>query len=414
MSGFERRDGTMFCEGASLVDVVARFGTPVYAYSRGTLLEAYAEYDRAFAEVPHRICYGLKANSAAALLRILAAAGAGAEVVSGGELLAALRAGFPGERIVFSGVGKSEAEIALAIEHDVAQLNAESEDEIARIGAAARLRGRRARVALRVNPDIDPGSHPYISTGLRENKFGVDITLAVDMLRRARELSSVEIVGLQCHIGSQVADLDALEESARGLAGLSRELLDQGFPLGTIDIGGGLAVDYEGGAGPGPRELAARVLPHLRALPLTVLVEPGRSLVARAGVLVTRVLYLKENRGRRFVIVDAGMNDLLRPALYGAYHRIEPVTSRGRPSRRVDVVGPVCETADFLARERPLETVEVGELLVVRDAGAYGFSMASSYNLRPRPAEVLVDGVTPRLIRRREEFEDLVRAEMPE
>jgi len=414
MIGFERRDGTMFCEGASLAEAAARFGTPLYAYSRAALLDAYAEYDRAFAGVPHRVCYGLKANSAAALLRLLAEAGAGAEVVSGGELLAALRAGFPAERVVFSGVGKSEAEIALAVERDIAQLNAESEDEVGRIAAATRARGRIARVALRVNPDIDPGSHPYISTGLRENKFGVDIALAADMLRRARRLAGIEIVGLQCHIGSQVADLAALEESARGLANLSRELLDEGFSLRTIDIGGGLAVDYEGQRGPLPSDLAARVMPHLRGLPLTVLVEPGRSLVARAGVLVTKVLYLKENRGRRFVIVDAGMNDLLRPALYGAYHRIEPVTSLGRPLRRVDVVGPVCETADFLARERELPSVEVGELLVVRDAGAYGFSMASSYNLRPRPAEILVEGTTPRLIRRRETFDDLVRSEASE
>lgn len=414
MSGFERRDGTLFCEGASLADAAARFGTPLYAYSRAVLLDAYEGYDRAFADVPHRVCYGLKANSASALLRLLAQAGAGAEVVSDGELLAALRAGFPAERIVFSGVGKGEAEIAVAVERGIGQLNAESEDEVARIAVAAHARGRLARVALRVNPDIDPGSHPYISTGLRENKFGVDIAVAADLLRRARGLPGIEIVGLQCHIGSQVADLAALEESARGIATLSRELLDEGFPLRTIDIGGGLAVDYEGRAGPAPSDLATRVLPHLRDLALTVLVEPGRSLVARAGVLVTRVLYLKENRGRRFVIVDAGMNDLLRPALYGAYHRVEPVTSLGRPLRRVDVVGPVCETADFLARERELESVEVGELLVVRDAGAYGFSMASSYNLRPRPAEILVEDATPRLIRRREAFEDLVRTEVSE
>jgi len=412
MPGFERRGPALVCDGVSLQDAAGRHGTPLYVYSRAAVEEAYAAYDRAFAPVPHRVCYALKANASGAILRILAALGAGADIVSGMEMRAALSAGFAPDRIVFSGVGKTDAEIDLGLEQGVGVFNAESEAEIARIAAAAARRGRTARVALRVNPDIDPRSHPYISTGLRENKFGTDIARAPEILARARSLAGVRMVGLQCHIGSQITDLGPLEESARELAALSRRLLDQGFALETIDIGGGLGVDYDGAGGPDASSLAARVLPELKGVPLTVLLEPGRSLVARAGVLLTRVLDVKQNRGRTFVVVDAGMNDLLRPALYGAFHRIEPVTLRGRADVRVDVVGPVCETADFLARDRDLPAVVPGELLAVRDAGAYGFAMSSTYNMRPRAAEALVEEGTARLIRRRETFEDLTAAEV--
>jgi diaminopimelate decarboxylase len=411
---FTRKAGALFCEGVALSEAAERHGTPLYIYSRAALEGAYDAYHSAFAAVPHRICYALKANGSGALLRLLAAKGAGADIVSGGELRAAMRAGFPPDRIVFAGVGKTDDEIRLAIEHDIGELNAESEEEIGRIGAAAAGVGQRARVALRVNPDIDPRSHPYISTGLRENKFGVDIAEAPEILQRARSLPGVEIVGVQCHIGSQVSDVGALEEAARALVELSRKLLAAGFPLRTIDVGGGLGVEYREDGGPVPKDLAARIVPALGDLPLTLLLEPGRSIVAHAGALVTRVLYVKENRGKRFVVVDAGMNDLMRPALYQAYHRIELVQAMGRPARTVDVVGPVCETGDFLARGRELEDVVPGELLVLRDAGAYGFSMASNYNMRPRAAEVLIDGVALSLIRRRETFEDLVRTETEE
>jgi diaminopimelate decarboxylase len=412
MTGFERRGGTLVCDGVSLEEAAALHGTPLYLYSRAAIEYADQAYDRAFAPVPHRVCYALKANASGAILRLLAGLGAGADIVSGMEMQAALRAGFPAERIVFAGVGKTDAELRLGLERGVGVFNAESEAEIARIGAAAAALGKTARVALRVNPDIDPRSHPYISTGLRENMFGTDIALAPQILARARGLAGVRMVGLQCHIGSQITDLGPLEEAARGLAALSRRLMDDGFALETIDIGGGLGVDYHGDGGPDPAAFAARVLPALAGLPLTVLVEPGRSLVARAGALVARVIGVKENRGRTFVIVDAGMNDLQRPALYGAFHRIEPVTERGRASLRVDVVGPVCETADFLARDRDLEGVEPGDLVAVRDTGAYGFSMASTYNMRPRPAEAMVEGGAARLIRRRETFDDLVAAEV--
>ncbi len=350
--------------------------------------------------------------SAAALLRPLAARGAGVDVVSGGELRAALRAGFPSDRIVFSGVGKTAAEIALGVDEQIGAFNAESEEEITHIAAAAAATQRRAAIALRVNPDVDARSHPYISTGLKESKFGVDIAVARDVLRRASRLPALEVVGIQCHIGSQILDLSALEEAAHELVALARSLAEDGLALRHVDLGGGLGVDYDGSRGPSPADLAARVLPILAPLGLTVMVEPGRSLVARAGVLLTQVLYVKQTAARTFVIVDAGMNDLVRPALYEAFHRVEPVIERGRPPLTVDVVGPVCESSDFLARERVLEAVQPGDLLAVRDAGAYGFSMASNYNLRLRPAEVVIEDGQDRLVRRRETFDDLVATEV--
>jgi diaminopimelate decarboxylase len=413
MTGFRREGEALACDGVPLEEAAARFGTPLYIYSGASVRTAFAAYDRAFAPVPHRICYALKANSAGALLRLLARLGAGADIVSGFELLAARRAGFPPERIVFSGVGKTDEELALGVEQGIGEFNAESEEEIARLSRVASERGREVRVTLRVNPDIDPRSHPYVSTGLRENKFGVDIAQAPEILARVRRLPGIVVSGLQSHIGSQITDLEPLEEAVRELAALSRRLLDEGYPLQTVDVGGGLGVDYEGNREvPDPSALAERVLPHLRGLPLTLLLEPGRSLVAAGGGLLTRVLAVKHNRGKTFVIVDAGMNDLIRPALYGAHHRIEPVRPSGAEPIAVDVVGPVCESGDFLARDRPLSPPSPGDLLLVRDAGAYSFVMASNYNLRPRPAEALVDEGRLRLIRRRESFEDLVQNEV--
>jgi diaminopimelate decarboxylase len=411
VSGFEVSGGELRCDGVSLEDVAREHGTPLYVYSRAGIEEAFRAYETAFAPARPRICYAVKANGNGAILALFASLGAGADIVSGGELLAARRAGFPAGRIVFAGVGKTDAEIALGLEHGIGEWNAESEEEIARIGAAADARGERARVSLRVNPDIDPRSHPYISTGLREAKFGVDIRLAAGILRRARERAGVDIVGVQCHIGSQITDLGPLAAAARALSDLSRQLLDEGFPLRTIDLGGGLGVSYDGRSVPDPSAFAAAVLPAVEKLPLELVLEPGRSLLAGSGALLTRVLYVKGGHDKTFVVVDAGMNDLLRPALYDAFHRVEAVRPRGRPAELVDVVGPVCESSDFLARRRELERPEPGDLLAVRDAGAYGFSMASNYNMRPRAAEVLVEDGRARLIRRRETFDDLVRTE---
>jgi diaminopimelate decarboxylase len=412
VTGFERTDGELRCDGVSLEAAARELGTPLYVYSRATIEAAVQAYERAFAKVDHRVCYAVKANGNGTILRLLSGLGLGADVVSGGELIAARRAGFPPEKIVFAGVGKTEAEIALGLEQGIGEWNAESEEEIGRIAAAAVARGKLARVSLRVNPDIDPRSHPYISTGLREAKFGVPIGRAGEILGRAGRGAGVEIVGLQCHIGSQITDTAPLAAAARALSGLSRQLLAEGFPLRTIDLGGGLGVSYDGAGVPDPAALAAAVLPELAGLGLTLVLEPGRSLVAAAGALLTRVLYVKQGADRRFVIVDAGMNDLLRPALYEAFHRVEPVRPRGRPAEVVDVVGPVCETSDFLARRRELELPEPGDLLAVRDAGAYGFAMSSNYNMRPRAAEALVEGGRGRLIRRRETVDDLIRTEV--
>lgn len=424
MSGFQRvggeppadgspiSGGELQCDGVSLEEAARELGTPLYVYSRAGIEAAFRAYEAAFDRVPHRICYAVKANGNGAILRLLAGLGAGADIVSGGELLAARRAGFPPERIVFAGVGKTDAEIALGLDHGIGEWNAESEDEITRLGMAASARGTVARVSLRVNPDIDPRSHSYISTGLREAKFGVDLSRAPEILRRARERAGVEVVGLQCHIGSQITDLEPLAAAARALADLSRQLLDEGFALRTVDIGGGLGVSYDGKGVPDPSALASAVLPAVEKLPLTLVLEPGRSLVASAGVLLTRVLYVKGGHEKTFVVVDAGMNDLLRPALYDAFHRVEPVRPRGRAAELVDVVGPVCESSDFLARRRELERPEPGDFLAVRDAGAYGFAMSSTYNMRPRAAEALVENGRVRLIRRRETFDDLIRTEV--
>jgi diaminopimelate decarboxylase len=410
-AGFSRVEGQILCDGVPLEEAARSFGTPLYVYSAALLRESYLAYARAFPE-PHRVCYALKANPLGALLRILAGLGAGADIVSGGELRAALRAGFPRERIVFAGVGKTDDELRLGIEEGVGVVNVESEEEIRRLSALSSRAGRVVAFALRVNPAIDPGSHPHISTGLRESKFGLPIALAGGIAERTRSLPGVRLVGVQSHIGSQILDLGPIGEAAGALAALSRELLSAGFPLETIDLGGGLGVDYEGGAPVAPESLARTVADALGGLPLRILIEPGRSLVGTAGVLVTRVLGEKENGGRRFLVVDAGMNDFLRPALYDAHHRVESVVALGREPRVVDVVGPVCESADFLARGRSLEALP-GELLAVRDTGAYGFSMSSQYNLRPRAAEVVVDHGAPRLARRRETFEDLVATEVP-
>ena len=390
------------------------FKTPLYAYSREQIESSYRDYEKAFAPIPNRICYALKANASLEILKVFASMGAGADIVSGGELRQALRAGFKAADIVFSGVGKTDEELALGLDRAVGEFNIESESELRRLSGLAASRGARAVITLRVNPDVDPKSHPYISTGLRENKFGVPIAEAPRILRAARDLPGIEVSGVQCHIGSQIRDLGPATEAVRAIAGLSRQLMSEGLRLRTIDIGGGLGVDYDGSGAPTPSDLAALVLPQVRDLGLQLLLEPGRSLVARAGVLLTRVIATKTNGARKFAITDAGMNDLLRPSLYSAYHRIENLSApSGAVSMVADIVGPVCESGDFFAKEREMKFVAEGDLLGIFDAGAYGFSMASNYNFRPRAAEILIEKGIPRLIRRRETFEDLTVTEVP-
>ena len=409
--GFETRDGELTCDGVPLEALAREHGTPLYVYSRAAIEENFRRFDRAFAPVPHLVCYAAKANSSLAILKALATLGAGADVVSGGELRAALACGIPAERIVFSGVGKTEEEIAEGVAARIFAFNAESDREIEKIDAIAAGRGAVARVALRVNPDIDARSHPYISTGLRQNKFGVDIVRAREVFEKSRSLRHVCMVGVQAHIGSQIFEAEPLAETARELSALAGSLAEEGFAIESVDIGGGIGV---GPAALSPEEYAAAVLPSLAARPFRVLVEPGRAIAGGAGLLLTRVLYVKAERRKTFVVVDAGMNDLLRPALYQACHPIEPVrAATGRATITADVVGPVCETADSFVRDAAMPLPGEGELLAIRDVGAYGFAMASNYNFRPRPAELLVENGGARLVRRRETFEDILRAEIP-
>jgi diaminopimelate decarboxylase len=408
-NGFSRdARGQLCCDGVSLAELADAYGTPVYVYSRAVVEENFRRFDAAFASVPHIVCYATKANSALALLRLVAELGGGADVVSGGELRAALESGIPAERVVFSGVGKTEAEIGAGVEAGILALNAESEREIEKIDACARRLGTVARVALRVNPDIDARSHPYISTGLRQNKFGVDIAKARGLFAAARKLPGIRMTGIQAHIGSQIGDAQPLAQTAGELAALAGDLAADGFSIETLDVGGGLGI---GERRLSPEDYAAAVLPRLAGVPARILVEPGRAIVGPAGALVARVLYVKEERGRTFVVVDAGMNDLLRPALYQAAHPIESVSAKDSPVITADVVGPVCETADCFQRDARLPRPEEGDLLAIRDAGAYGAAMASNYNFRSRPAEVLVESGGTRVIRRRESFEDLTRLE---
>jgi diaminopimelate decarboxylase len=410
-AGFRRKDGELVCDGVALEVLARAHGTPLYVYSGATIEESFRRFDAAFASVPHLVCYAAKANSNGAILRLLAGLGAGADVVSGGELRAVLESGIPAERVVFSGVGKTEEEIAAAIAAGILAFNAESEREIEKIDAIARKAGAIARVCLRVNPDVDARSHPYISTGLKQNKFGVDIRRAPEIFAAARGVSGVRMIGLQAHIGSQIFDARPLAETARELGELAAALTASGFDIEILDVGGGI------GVGPGaltPEAYAAAVLPSVSGRSARVLIEPGRAIAGSAGVLITRVLYVKGERGKTFVVVDAGMNDLMRPALYQACHPVEPVRdASARPTITADLVGPVCETADCFLAGVSMPGPEEGDLLALRDAGAYGAAMASNYNFRLRPAEVLVEGGAARLVRRRETYEDLRRGELP-
>jgi len=411
VAGFFREKDRLVCDGVALSEIARRAGTPVYVYSAAAIEESFRRFDAAFGSVPHLVCYAAKANSNLAILKLLASLGAGADVVSGGELRACLESGFPPGRIVFSGVGKTDEEIKDGVAAGILAFNSESEREMEKIDAEAGRTGRVARVALRVNPDIDAKTHPYISTGLKHNKFGVDIGLARGIFGRSRRLANLKMTGVQAHIGSQILETAPLEETAKELSALARELSREGFQLETLDIGGGFGLAGAGERQLAPEEYAAAVLPHLKDLPFRILIEPGRAIVGPAGALVTRVLYVKENQGRHFVITDAGMNDLIRPPLYGAVHPIESVDPPGGRPITADVVGPICETSDFLARDLALPEPAEGDLLAVRDAGAYGFAMSSNYNFRGRAAEVLVESGSFRTVRRRETFEDLVRPE---
>ncbi len=413
MDHFTYRNFDLCCEQVSLRSLAADIGTPAYVYSKAALLESYRAYDDAFAEVPHVVCYSIKANANLGVLATLARAGAGADIVSGGELFRALRAEFPPSKIIFSGVGKTRDEMRDALEAEILMFNVESLSELRTLDEVARELGVRAPVALRVNPDVDPQTHPYIATGLKTSKFGIPFAQALEAYEEAASLKGVEVVGADMHIGSQLTKAAPFADAVARLASLVKALRERAIAIRTVDVGGGLGIRHREETPPTHREYAMALLPALRELGVTVLLEPGRSIVGNAGVLLTRVLYRKDTGNKKFVVIDAAMNDLIRPPLYDSYHEVRPVSEArlGGPTEKVDVVGPICESGDFLAKDRELARTEEGDLLAVMSAGAYGFAMASNYNTRPRAAEVLVDGNRYTIVRRRETYEDLVAGE---
>jgi diaminopimelate decarboxylase len=407
------RGKDLFCEDVALADIAKSEGTPCYVYSGSGILDRYREYDDAFGDAPHQVCYAVKANSNLAVLRLLAQAGAGFDIVSGGELFRVLNAGGDPSKVVFSGVGKTEAELTYALREKVEHFNCESEPELALLDALAGKLGVRPHVALRVNPDVDAVTHPYISTGLREHKFGIGMAEAEAVYQRSGTMPNVILDGVSCHIGSQILDIEPLLQAVGKTADLVERLRAQGLKISTLDLGGGIGVAYKSSeTAPSIATFIHAACAKLSGRGLELLIEPGRSIVAEAGVLLTRVLYRKHNGAREFVIVDAAMNDLIRPALYQSHHEIIPVRlDKGRPRICADVVGPVCESGDFFARNREVANVLPGDLMAICTAGAYGFVASSNYNSRPRAAEVLVEGSSFRVVRRRETYEDLILGE---
>jgi diaminopimelate decarboxylase len=410
---FEYRGSRLCCEEVDLEEIARSARTPCYVYSSRSILEAYRAYDNAFGDVPHMICYAVKANSTLGVLSLLARAGAGFDIVSGGELFRVLRAGGDPSRVVFSGVGKTAGEIQLALENGICNFNCESEAELAEIDAIAEKLNVTARFSLRVNPDVDAATHPYISTGLRDHKFGVDIADAELLYHRARGFKHLLAAGVSCHIGSQILDFSPILEAAGKVLALIERLQESGHAIDHVDLGGGLGIAYQAAErAPGIREFIEQLKNRIGQDGLRVMVEPGRSIVGPAGVLLTRVLHRKKTPSKEFVVVDAAMNDLIRPSLYRSHHDILPLREPGADAEIVaDVVGPICETGDFLARDRVLADVQPGAYLAIASAGAYGFAQSSNYNSRPRAAEVLVDGSQWRVIRERESYADLIRGE---
>lgn len=410
MNFFSYQNGTLCAEKVPLDAMAAQFGTPCYIYSRAALESAYREFELACAGRDTLICYSVKANSNLALLNLLARLGSGFDIVSGGELARVLAAGGSAAKTVFSGVGKSEAEMHAALEAGVLCFNVESEGELDRLAAVANSLRKIAPVSLRVNPDVDPKTHPYIATGLSESKFGIPYDEALPLYRKAAKLAGLRVVGIDVHIGSQIVDIEPFIAALGKMLELVDALGAAGVHLDHVDLGGGLGIRYRDEAPPAARDYLGGLFRRLGSRKLRILFEPGRSLVGNIGILLTRVEYLKHGAAKNFVVTDAAMNDLLRPALYDAWHDVLPVARRQDPVRRYDIVGPVCESADFLARERLL-ALAPGDLLAVMSAGAYGMTMSSNYNSRPRPAEVIVDGETAHLVRERERVESLFASE---
>lgn len=416
MNYFEYRNGEMFAEGVPLKRVAREVGTPAYVYSLATLKRHFRVFDQAFAKARHIVCFSVKANSNLALLRAFAKEGSGFDIVSGGELYRALKVGADPKKIVFSGVGKKRQEIEYALNAGILMFNVESEEELFALNEIAAGVGKKAPISLRVNPDVDPQTHPYISTGMKKAKFGVDIKKSLETYKKAVSLKNIDVVGVDCHIGSQLTSLspfvDALakvrEYLDRVLAG---EMKKEGAQIRYLDLGGGLGINYHDETPPLPEEYAKAIIQGLEGLDITLILEPGRVIVGNAGILLTEVQYLKETETKKFVIVDGGMNDLIRPALYGSYQAIRPVIESKSEKIVADVVGPICESGDFFAKDREIARPQRGDLLAVMSVGAYGFTMASNYNSHPKPPEVLVDGDQYYVVRKRETLDDLINGE---
>lgn len=411
MHHFQYRDNEMFCEDVPVSKIAGEVGTPFYVYSHATLVRHFRAFDNAFNEVPHLVCFSAKANSNLAVLNLFADLGSGLDIVSGGELYRGLMAGIPPEKIVYSGVGKRKDEIEYALKSNILMFNIESIQELESVNRCAERLNTRARIALRVNPDVDPKTHPYISTGMEKNKFGINKETAISTYKAAQKLSNIDIVGIDCHVGSQLTETAPFVDALRKLKELIADLEQLGIHISYLDLGGGLGITYDEETPPHPDDYARAIVQELGKVPFTLIFEPGRVIVGNAGALITECLYIKKSEKKKFVVVDAAMNDLARPSLYDAYHAIQPVTQNKRSPFIADVVGPICESGDFFARDRKLPEFEQGDLLAVMSTGAYGFTMSSNYNSRPRVPEVMVKGDQFHVVRERETCESLIQGE---
>jgi diaminopimelate decarboxylase len=412
MHDFNYIKNELWCEDVSVSEIAAKIGTPFYLYSHKTLRNHFRVFDGAFKGLSHLICFSVKANSNIAILKIFISEGGGVDIVSGGELYRALKVGVDPGKVVYSGVGKRMDEIEYALKTDILMFNVESSEELLKIDESAGRLKKKARISVRINPDVDPMTHPHISTGLKENKFGINIEKSLEAYRWAKGLKNVEIVGVDCHIGSQVTKISPFIDALKRLKRLIKLLDKEGIRIKYLDLGGGLGITYNQEMPPHPEEYARAIIKASKGLDLTFIFEPGRVIVGNAGILVTKVLYRKRNEDKNFLIVDAGMNDLVRPSLYSSFHAIQPVVKKERQEHVADIVGPICESGDYLAKGRAVPKMEQGGLLAVMSAGAYGFTMSSNYNSRPRIAEVLVKGNRYGVIKKRETYKDLVKGEV--
>lgn len=413
MHDFKYRGRYLYAENVRLIDLAAKVGTPAYVYSQKSFYSHFSKLDSAFASIPHLICYSLKANSNISLLKLIAKWGGGADVVSGGELYRAMIAGIPPDKVVYAGVGKTDVEIATAIRKGIFLFNVESLPELEQINKAAFSLGRRPDVCLRINPDIDPHTHRYLTTAKKETKFGIPLSQALEIFSNRIRWPHVSISGIHVHLGSQITEISPYQKAIKKIFSLIKnELTPRGIVIEFLNLGGGLGIIYGKEHPSTAKNFSRKILPLLKGLRLKLLLEPGRFIAGNSGILLSRVVYIKEGKEKKFVVLDSGMNDLIRPSLYGAYHEIRPLITKGEKLERVDVVGPICESGDFFAKDRRIEKLSAGDYIAIMSAGAYGFTMSSNYNSRPRPPEVLVNGRNFRIVRRRETYRDLVKAEL--